>query len=126
MTKKIKENDLFIKILAKNDEIISGIVFGGNSHKKRSIYQQGNFIDFNLVQKGKNNIKSFNGDIVYPFIANIYNDKYKTFSILAIIAILNKSLYEGIKVNGLYFSLSNLINIIHNKLFSFFIFSFLF
>ena len=114
-TKKIKENDLYIKILSKNDEIISGIVFGGNSLKKRSIYQQGNFIDFNLIQKGKNNIKSFNGDIIYPFIANIYNDKYKTFSILSIISILNKSLYEGIKVSGLYSSLNILINIIYDN-----------
>ena len=114
-TKKIKENDLYIKILSKNDEIISGIVFGGNSLKKRSIYQQGNFIDFNLIQKGKNNIKSFNGDIIYPFIANIYNDKYKTFSILSIISILNKILYEGIKVSGLYSSLNILINIIYDN-----------
>ena len=37
--KKIKDNDLFIKILAKNDEIFSGLVYGGNSSKKKNIYQ---------------------------------------------------------------------------------------
>ena len=33
--KAIKENDLFVKILSKNDQIITGIVYGGNSSKKK-------------------------------------------------------------------------------------------
>ena len=32
--KKIKDNDIFIRILSNNDELISGIVYGGNSSKK--------------------------------------------------------------------------------------------
>ena len=35
--KNIKDNDLFIKLLSKNDELISGIVYGGNSSKKKTI-----------------------------------------------------------------------------------------
>ena len=34
-SKKIKDNDLFIKILSSKDEINSGIVYGGNSSKKK-------------------------------------------------------------------------------------------
>ena len=33
--KIIKENNLFVKILSENDEIITGIVYGGNSSKKK-------------------------------------------------------------------------------------------
>ena len=33
--KKIKDNDLYVKILSKNDKIDSGIVYGGNSSKKK-------------------------------------------------------------------------------------------
>ena len=33
--KVIKENDLFVKILSKDDQIITGIVYGGNSSKKK-------------------------------------------------------------------------------------------
>ena len=33
--KPIKENDLFVKILSKDDQIITGIVYGGNSSKKK-------------------------------------------------------------------------------------------
>ena len=30
-SKLIKENDLYLKILSQNDQLISGIVYGGNS-----------------------------------------------------------------------------------------------
>ena len=32
--KIIKENDLFVKILSKDDKLVTGIVYGGNSSKK--------------------------------------------------------------------------------------------
>ena len=38
-TKISKENNLFIKFLSENDEIISGIVYGGLSSKNKTIYQ---------------------------------------------------------------------------------------
>ena len=34
-TKNIKDNDLYIKILSSNDYVNSGIVYGGNSSKKK-------------------------------------------------------------------------------------------
>jgi len=39
--KVIKENDLFVKILSKDDKLVTGIVYGGNSSKKKNIYQIG-------------------------------------------------------------------------------------
>ena len=33
--KVIKENDLFVKILSKDDKLVTGIVYGGNSSKKK-------------------------------------------------------------------------------------------
>ena len=42
--KKIyKDNDLYVKFLSNTDEIISGIIYGGLSKKKRNIYQNGFF-----------------------------------------------------------------------------------
>ena len=35
-SKNIKDNDLFIKILSSNDEINQGMVYGGNSSKKKT------------------------------------------------------------------------------------------
>ena len=40
-SKLIKENDLYLKILSQNDQLISRIVYGGNSSKKKNIYQIG-------------------------------------------------------------------------------------
>ena len=34
-TKVSKDNDLYVKILSQNDDLISGIVYGGNSSKKK-------------------------------------------------------------------------------------------
>ena len=33
-SKLIKDNDLFIKVLSSNDQVLSGLVYGGNSSKK--------------------------------------------------------------------------------------------
>ena len=35
--KKIKDNDLYVKFLSSDDNIVTGIVYGGNSRKKISI-----------------------------------------------------------------------------------------
>ena len=34
-SKKIKDNDLFLKILTSKDQVVSGMVYGGNSSKKK-------------------------------------------------------------------------------------------
>ena len=72
-SKKIKDNDLFIKVLSSKDKIISGMVYGGNSSKKISIYQIGNFIDYSLFQKNVN-------IIIFKFLIN----KVKKFIIFFI------------------------------------------
>ena len=108
-SKPIKDNDLYIKILSANDKVISGLVYGGNSSKKKLIYQIGYFIEFIQLQKNSNSVNSINGEITSPYIVDIYNDKFKSFSLLAIISILNESLYEGTTINGLFLSVEELI-----------------
>jgi len=110
--KPIKDNDLYIKILSANDKVLSGLVYGGLSSKKKSIYQLGYFIEFNQLQKNINSVNSINGEIVRPFIADIYNDKFKSFSLLAIISILNEAIYDEVIINGLFESVQKLINLI--------------
>ena len=34
-TKIIKDHDLYLRILSSNNEIVSGMVYGGNSSKKK-------------------------------------------------------------------------------------------
>ena len=113
--KPIKDNDLFIKVLSVNDTVLSGLVYGGNSSKKRSTYQSGYFIEFNQIQKNYNSINSINGEIVNPYTGIFFTDKFKSFSLLAIISILNESIYEGIRINSLFTSVKNLINLINEN-----------
>ena len=113
--KPIKDNDLYIKILTANDKVFSGIVYGGNSSKKKSTYQPGYFIEFNQLQKHSNSVSSINGEIVSPYIVNIYNDKFKSFSLLAIISILNASIFEEVKIDGLFISVKDLIQLINTN-----------
>jgi len=109
-SKKIKDNDLFIKILSSTDEIISGLVYGGNSSKKKLIYQNGYFIEFFFSKKNNNMPFTINAEISKPYLGNIINDKYKLNALLSILSLINISIIEGQKINGFYESVHQLIS----------------
>ena len=114
-SKKIKDNDLFIKVLSSKDKMISGMVYGGNSSKKKSIYQIGYFIDYSLFQKNTNIPSTFKAEITKPFISPIFNDRYKSYSLLSIVSLVNLSILEGQKINDLYLSIKEIVEIIIMK-----------
>ena len=112
-SKNIKDNDLFIKILSSKDEVNQGIVYGGNSSKKKLIYQKGYFIDYSLFQKNTNielnkslkninyDYKDFKGLIldfrnnrVHPKLVNYYAEK---------LGILNLDSYDFFINNPVFF-----------------------
>ena len=113
--KKIKDNDIFIRILSNNDELVSGIVYGGNSSKKKLTYQIGYFIEFSIVQKNTNIVPTFKADIIKPFISSIINDKFKSYSLLCILSLVNLSIVEGQKISEFYKSIKNLVIILESK-----------
>jgi len=114
-TKISKENNLFIKFLSENDEIISGIVYGGLSSKNKTIYQLGYFINFIIIKKNYNSPYSIKGEICSPYISSIINDKYKLNCLMAIVSILNLSLIEGQKIKGIFFESEKIINFLISK-----------
>ena len=113
--KKIKDNDIYVKILSENDIIVSGIAYGGNSSKKRLIYQTGYFIDYNITLKNQNAPSSIVAELSPPYISIFFNNKFKSQSIMAIISLLNLSIIEGQKIPGLFDSIKNLFYDIKNK-----------
>ena len=113
--KKIKDNDIFIRILSNKDELISGMVYGGNSSKKKFIYQIGYFIEYSIVKKNQNIVPTFKADIIKPFISSIINDKYKSYSLLCIVSLINLSIVEGQKINEFYKNIKNLVIILESK-----------
>jgi hypothetical protein len=115
-SKKIKDSDLYIKLLSSNDQIKTGIVYGGNSSKKRSTYQEGYFINYTSNRKNENLPFVIVGEITKPFLGNIINDKYKLNALLSILGLINSSILEGQSVRGIFISVEQLfINIINQK-----------
>ena len=114
-SKNIKDNDLYIKILSSNDYINSGMVYGGNSSKKKSIYQKGYFIDFICRKKNENSPSVFTADISKPYISNMYHDKFKLNALASVLSLINISIFEGQQIKGFYSGVFNLINKINNQ-----------
>ena len=101
-TKLSSENNLFLKFLTENDEILTGISFGGSTKKKKNIYQVGYFLNLNIKFKNSSFPKNISGELSKPFYYNIFIDKYKLHSLLSIISLLNLSIVEGQKITGIF------------------------
>ena len=114
-TKIYKENDLFIKFLSNTDEVISGIVYGGLSKKKRNIFQIGFYLNFEVSSK-LNRPSSISAELSQPYFSNIINDKYKLNCLICVTTLINLSIIEGQKINLIYTTINNfLIKMYSNK-----------
>ena len=101
-TKLSSENNLFLKILTENDEILTGLSFGGSTKKKRGIFQIGYLLNFIIKNKNNSLPNNISAELSKPYFHNIFNDKYKLHCLLAITSILNVSIIEGQKIKGLF------------------------
>ena len=114
--KVIKENDLFVKILSKEDKLITGIVYGGNSSKKKNIYQVGYYLNLSLIRKNLNTPFSINAEINNPLLGTIIYDKYKLYCLLSLISLVNLSIIEGQTIKGIFSCVDEFIkNLIFKK-----------
>ena len=100
--KNIKDNDLYIKILSSNDNVNSGMVYGGNSSKKKLIYQNGYFIDYFIKKKNESSPPIISGEISKPYLGTLLNDKYKLNAFLSMLSIINLSIVEGQSLKGFF------------------------
>ena len=109
-SKAYKENDLFIKFLSSSDEIISGIIYGGLSRKKRNIIQIGFNLLFHVSIKG-NMPPSIKAELIEPYISVIINDKYKLNCLMSVTSLINLSIIEGQKVKDIYKTSENFLKL---------------
>ena len=109
------ENNLYLKILTQKDEIITGLIFGGSTKKKKNIFQIGYFLNIVIKNKNKNFPNSISAELSKPYFHNIFNDKYKLHGLLAIVSLLNISIIEGQKVAGLFNLSEKIIEILANE-----------
>ena len=113
--KKINENNLYLKLLTKNNGMKPAIVYGGNSKKNRNNYQIGNFIYFNLSQKNENQISNINAELKAPLISNIFNDQYKLYAALNTCALINLFFNENLKYKDMYMNTKNIFLYFQNN-----------
>ena len=113
-TKAYKENDLFIKFLSSTDEIITGIIYGGLSRKKRNIIQIGFNLLFEVSSKA-NMPPSINAELIEPYISVIINDKYKLNCLMSVTSLINLSIIEGQKVKDIYKTSANFLKIMFDN-----------
>ena len=114
-SKVSSENNLYLKILTEKDEILSGLSFGGSSKKNKNIFQIGYFLNVIVKNKNKNFPNSISAELTSPYFYNYFNDKYKLHCLLAIVSLLNVSIIEGQRVNGLFSLSEKIIKIISNN-----------
>ena len=109
------ENNLYLKILTQKDEIITGLSFGASTKKKKNIFQIGYFLNVVIKNKNKNFPNSISAELSKPYYHNIFNDKYKLHGLLALVSLLNISIIEGQKVDGLFNLSEDIIKILSKK-----------
>ena len=71
------ENNLYLKFLTENDELLTGICFGGSTKKKKNIYQIGYFLNLNINIKKSNFPNNISGELSRPYIYDKFVNKYK-------------------------------------------------
>ena len=108
-SKPLKENDLFVKFISSSDELISGIVYGGLSRKKRNLFQIGYYLNFDVSIK-LNKPPVINAELSQPFIGSIINNKYKLNCLLSVTSLINLSIIEGQKIENIYKNLDSFLN----------------
>ena len=113
--KKINENNLLVKLLSKNNGLLIGIVYGGNSKKNKLVYQIGNFINFNFLKKNENSIGNLNAELSDPLLSDFFEDRYKLLLILTCCALINISVNENQKYQKIYDNSFNLFLALYNK-----------
>jgi len=113
--KIIKENNLLIKLLTKNNGLKITMVYGGNSRKNKSIYQLGNFINFNLTQKNENSLSSISGDLQIPLMSNIFNNKYKLYCVMTCCSLINTTINENQRFDKIFLESEILFTMLNNQ-----------
>ena len=108
--KNFDENPIIIEVFTSDHGKYSGIVYGGASRKNKKNFQIGNKILLNWTSKGENRSGYFNIELIKPVAPLYFEDKKKSFCILASTSILKILLPERQTNKHIYDSFEEMIN----------------
>ena len=114
-SKKIKDYDLYIRILSNDDELISGIVYGGTSRKIKNYLQLTNKIFIVYNSKSENRIGYFKTELIDVISPKYFNNNKKILCLNSLSSILSILLPENQSYKKVYQSLNDLLNKFDDK-----------
>lgn len=111
--KKFEENSLLIKILSKENGLISG--YAMHIKKDRLNYQVGNSVKFTWSAKTTNQLGTLKIELVKSYLSYFINDRFYLALIENITLLINNLLYERYLEKNLYNILEIIFNLITNN-----------
>jgi len=108
--KKFEENSLFIKVLSKENGIISGYI----KHGKKQNQQIGNLVKFTWTARNSNNLGSLSIELIRSYSSHFMFNKLYLNLVNLMTNLINILLYEKIFENRLYDEFEIIINLIKN------------
>ena len=109
------ENSIIIDTFTLYHGRYSGIVYGGDSRKHKSIFQVGNKIYLNWRSKGENKSGYFTAELIKPVAAPFFDDKKRSICILSLTSILKILLPERQINQKIFNSFELMINNLNSK-----------
>ena len=104
------ENSIIIECFTYSHGKYSGIVYGGSSRRKKTIFQVGNKILLNYKSKNQNKIGYFTTELIQPVSAKYFDDKKRSICILAAASFLKILLPERQINKKIYNSFEKMTN----------------
>ena len=99
---KYNENSLIAEVFTKNHGKISGIIFGGTSHKLKNYLQIGNNLYINFNSKSENRIGYFKVEIQRALSPYYFDDQKKLSCISSALQLIKLLTAESQKNQNIY------------------------
>ena len=112
---KYNEYSLIAEVFTKNHGKVSGIIFGGTSHKLKNYLQIGNKIHLNFNSKSENRIGYFKVEIQEALSPYFFDDQQKLSCITSAIHLVKILTAESQKNHFIYHLIENLYILLKNE-----------
>lgn len=109
--KKFEENSLLIKILSKENGIISGYI----KHGKKQNQQIANLVKFSWVARSVNNLGTISIELIKSYSSIFIFDKFNLNLMNLIMCLMNNLLYEKFVENDLFYRLELVFGLIQKN-----------
>lgn len=107
-TKQYGESALLLKVLSKENGLISGYV--NHTKKNKLDYQIGNLVKFTWSAKNINQLGTLKIEIIKSYLSILVNDKFYLSIVDNMTSLINNLLYERYLENNLFFVIENILN----------------